>query len=125
MKYRVFFVNRAFKELVDKSLLENLLESKNDGFYKKQLDYFLVDVSPNKILKDAIEYFKYRDDIVYKDDGIILSNKVTKEIATLTLKEQEVILEANIEDNPLMTFLYCYYRPIITIECDRIELLGE
>lgn len=103
------FVHKEFKELINDSIINELLEMKNDDFNKKQLSYFFYDIKIKEIKKILEKELFGRDDIIIDDELIIYKNQVTDDSARMKLEDDKIYLICNNKDNPLVFALNKYY----------------
>lgn len=119
MKYKVYFINRAFREVLNRDILVELIEKEEDEYRKKQLSHLLDEVPFSAILEKAKEYFYGRDDLAYSSREIILNNRVTNNISRIFYEDNSIYVDANDEKNHIITFLNSNFRPVALIKMDE------
>lgn len=101
MKYRMYFLNKEFKDVIDEKILKELLELHNDEFGNKQMKYFLAKITKNEIISFLDSRFSTREDIILDDDIVIYKNQVTNKVAKMFFQD-EIIVSCDELSNPLI-----------------------
>lgn len=122
MDYYIFRVKEGFKNLIDEVILCSLLEKEHNDYYYSQIKYLLNDISWNKLLILAKEYFKDRNDIFINDFSISFKRINEDKSDELILASSALRLHIEHDTSPLLTFLEEFNEHFVFVKKEMLEM---
>lgn len=114
MQYEIYFLANEFKELIDDSLLNELINVNDDEFSRRQLRYFFLPVKKEEVYMLLTNLIGKREDVIIDDDLILYKNQVTGESSKLTYGEDgSFYLSSDNMNNPILMSLIKKYHVLV------------
>lgn len=114
MQYEIYFLANEFKELIDDSLLNELINVNDDEFSRRQLRYFFLPVKKEEVYTLLTNLIGKREDVIIDDDLILYKNQVTGESSKLTYGEDgSFYLSSDNMNNPILMSLIKKYHVLV------------
>lgn len=114
MQYEIYFLANEFKELIDDSLLNELINVNADEFSRRQLRYFFLPIKKEEVYTLLTNLIGKREDVIIDDDLILYKNQVTGESSKLTYGEDgSFYLSSDNMNNPILMSLIKKYHVLV------------
>jgi len=114
MQYEIYFLANEFKELIDDSLLNELINVNDDEFSRRQLRYFFLPIKKEEVYTLLTNLIGKREDVIIDDDLILYKNQVTGESSKLTYGEDgSFYLSSDNMNNPILMSLIKKYHVLV------------
>lgn len=114
MQYEIYFLANEFKELIDDSLLNELINVNDDEFSRRQLRYFFLPIKKEDVYTLLTNLIGKREDVIIDDDLILYKNQVTGESSKLTYGEDgSFYLSSDNMNNPILMSLIKKYHVLV------------
>ena len=114
MQYEIYFLANEFKELINDSLLNELINVNDDEFSRRQLRYFFLSIKKEEVYTLLTNLIGKREDVIIDDDLILYKNQVTGESSKLTYGEDgSFYLSSDNMNNPILMSLIKKYHVLV------------
>lgn len=114
MQYEIYFLANEFKELINDSLLNELINVNDDEFSRRQLRYFFLPIKKEEVYTLLTNLIGKREDVIIDDDLILYKNQVTGESSKLTYGEDgSFYLSSDNMNNPILMSLIKKYHVLV------------
>ena len=114
MQYEIYFLANEFKDLIDDSLLNELINVNDDEFSRRQLRYFFLRIKKEEVYTLLTNLIGKREDVIIDDDLILYKNQVTGESSKLTYGEDgSFYLSSDNMNNPILMSLIKKYHVLV------------
>lgn len=116
--YQVYFVEDAFKEVIDEAGLERLLFYEESAFRKRQLSYFFKKISPSEVYETLKNALSTREDIEEKEEVLTHLGPLTHSASTCWVKDDYLWISSESSTNVFFYALKALYPTAIFRKTD-------